>query len=104
MGGKSKGNYGGGGGKGWGGKGNATLTSKGKAIVEFATPEQAVNAITYLNGQECDGRAIKVEQFTTYANSKPVKGQMSAKIYVSGLAYKTRSWKLKELISSMLQP
>merc|ERR1711879_300356 len=88
------------GGKGGGtGKRGAVKSSKGKAIVEFSSPHEAAMAMQALNGQELDSRSLKVEEFKTYANSKPVKGQQSSKVYVSNLAYQTRDWKLKEFFA-----
>merc|ERR1711879_211293 len=72
------------------------LSSKGKAIVEFSQAYEAQNALTMLNGAELDGRRIKVDAFMLYQNSKEVKGEITAKVYVGNLAYKTQSWKLKE--------
>merc|ERR1712176_1522836 len=60
-GGSCKGSFAGGGGKGWSGKGKkgGTLASKGKAIVEFSSSTEAMNAIQLLDGSICDGRPLK---------------------------------------------
>merc|ERR1712032_625409 len=96
----------GGGGNKWGGKGvkgnnkgTAVQSSKGKAIVEFTSAFEAQQAVAGLNGSQLDDRLIKVESFSKYGNSKFVKGDTNAKIYIGNLAFKTRSWKLKEHFS-----
>jgi len=39
-----------------------TGRSKGFGFVEFATDEEAANAISMLNGKEVDGRALNVSE------------------------------------------
>ena len=73
------------------------MSSKGKAIVEFATSAEAAQAIVLLNGQKCDGRTVYVEKYKVYADSKLPYAEMdiSRKVYISNLAYSTRSWQVK---------
>merc|ERR1719387_2868236 len=88
------------GGKGFG-KGKPR--HNGKACVKFSSAAEAKKAISTLNGQELDGRALELDTWTDKEGAKVQGGDASVKVYVKNLAWKTRGWKLKELDGRALE-
>lgn len=81
--------------------------SKGFGFVEFATDESAQDAVERLNGQELDGRNIKVDLATQNDQNRGAKkdrfekrertpAAKSEKLFIGGLSWDTTSESLND--------
>ncbi|GAA0168273.1 RNA splicing factor [Lithospermum erythrorhizon] len=81
--------------------------NRGFAFVTMATGEEAQAAIDKFNASELSGRTIRVELAKKFKKPRPIRspplastpGETRHKLYVSNLAWKTRSTNLREFFS-----